>query len=80
MITIRTWTATILPFLFGGIKFLTLNYQTDMRFLGFLLVSFLFLSVSPIEEKSKEFNLTVKVTGIVGTKGSIEVGLFDEPS
>ena len=51
-----------------------------MRFLGFLFLAFLFLSVSPIKKKRKEFNLTVKVTGIQGTKGMIEVGLFDEPS
>jgi len=51
-----------------------------MRFLGFILLAFLFLSLSPIGKKRKEFNLTVKVTGIVGTKGTIEVGLIDDPS
>jgi uncharacterized protein (DUF2141 family) len=50
-----------------------------MRSIILLLLSYAFLSFCPLEPSRKEFDLTVKVTGIVGTKGYIEFGLFDDP-
>jgi uncharacterized protein (DUF2141 family) len=50
-----------------------------MRSIILLLLSYAFLSFCPLEPNRKEFDLTVKVTGIVGTKGYIEFGLFDDP-
>ncbi len=51
-----------------------------MRFDVLILFAFLMLSVCPIPAKRKSFNLTVKVTGIVGIKGMVEFGLFDDPN
>ena len=50
-----------------------------MRVVVLLLVAFISLSVGPPPTQKKEYNLTVKVTGIVGIKGIIEFGLFDDP-
>lgn len=50
-----------------------------MKVILLLFLGFLFLGLGmPFPKKTH--NLTVKVTGIKGTKGLIEFGLFDDPS
>jgi uncharacterized protein (DUF2141 family) len=50
-----------------------------MRVIILIFVAFFTLSVCPIPTTKKEYNLTVKVTGIKGIRGIIEFGLFDDP-
>jgi len=50
-----------------------------MRFIFFICLTYSFLSFCPLEKALKEYDLTVKVTGIIGKKGIIEFGLFDNP-
>ena len=79
MITIPILKGTIHLYLFGGIKFSKLSYPINMKYTILLALAAISLSVCPPKPDKETHNLTVKVTGIVGTKGIIEFGLFDDP-